>query len=65
MSIVAEQFGFSDKKIRRMLKKGELDGVQFDGQWRIDHEFLDDYVRRDSVRWAPSDDEHKQTPIRS
>lgn len=64
VSIVAEQFGFSGKKIRRLLKKGELDGVRFGGEWRIDHESLDEYVSRDSVRWASSDEKHEQTAVR-
>lgn len=49
---VARQFKCSAKKVRRLIKRGELDGVRFGGQWRVDHESLDEYVREDSVRFA-------------
>jgi len=48
---VARQFNASDKRVRRLIKSGELDAVRFGGHWRIDHESLDAYVRRDSVRF--------------
>jgi len=49
---VAGQFGCSAKKVRRMLKSGELEGVLLGGEWRIDHQALDEYICRDSVRHA-------------
>lgn len=49
---VARQFQCSSKKVRRMLKSGELDGVRLGGEWRIDHRALDDYIREDSVRFV-------------
>ena len=49
---MAEQFRCSAQRIRRMIKRGEVDGVRFGGHWRVDHRSLDDYVRRDSVRFA-------------
>ena len=49
---VARQFGVSEKRVRRLLKAGAVDGVLFGGQWRIDHESLDHYVVRDSVRFV-------------
>jgi excisionase family DNA binding protein len=52
VSTVARQFRCSSKKVRRMLKCGELDGVRLGGEWRVDHRSLDDYVRKDSVRFA-------------
>jgi len=54
VSTVARQFGVTDKRVRRMIKEGEVNGVRFGGQWRVDHESLDEYVCRDSVRFVPS-----------
>jgi excisionase family DNA binding protein len=53
VTTVARQFGASDKRVRRMIKEGTLSGVRFGGQWRVDHESLDEYVCRDSVRFVP------------
>lgn len=50
---VATQFGCSPKKVRRMIKQGELDGIQFGGQWRVDHVSLDRYVRKDALLYPP------------
>ena len=55
VSTVARQFGASLKRVRRMIKAGELDAVRFGGQWHIDHASLDDYVSRDSVRFSVSE----------
>ena len=52
VSTVAEQFGCDPKSVRRLIKKGEIDGVRFGWEWRVDHESLDQYVRRDSVRFS-------------
>ena len=49
---VARQFGASAKRVRRMIKSGEIDGVMFGGQWRIDHQSLDAMIKRESVRHA-------------
>lgn len=49
---VARQFACSTKHIRRLIKQGEIDGVRFGGHWRVDHESLDAYVRKDSVRFS-------------
>ena len=49
---VARQFGCSAKQVRRLIKRGEIDGVLFGGQWRVDHQTLDEYVRKDSVRFS-------------
>ena len=46
---VAERFGCSPKLVRRLLKNGEIEGTRIGNRWRIDHESLDDYVRRESV----------------
>ncbi len=52
VSTVARHFKCSPKKVRRLIKRGEIDGVRFGGEWRVDHESLDEYVRKDSVRFA-------------
>jgi excisionase family DNA binding protein len=49
---VARRFGVTPKVVRRLLKKGEIEAVRFGGEWRIDHESLDDYVRKDSIRFS-------------
>jgi len=49
---VARQFKCSPKKVRRLIKRGEIEGVRFGREWRIDHDSLDQYVREDSVRFA-------------
>ena len=51
---VADQFECSRKLVRRLLKSGEIDGVLFGGEWRIDHASLDGFVQRDSVRFSPA-----------
>jgi excisionase family DNA binding protein len=50
VSTVAEQFRCSAKKICRMLKQGDIEGVQFGREWRVDHASLDAYVRKDSTQ---------------
>jgi len=52
VSTVARQFGCDPKRVRRLIKRGDIDGVRFGRQWRVDHESLDEYVRRDSVRFS-------------
>ena len=52
VSTVAEKFDCSSKKVRRLLKSGQVDGVRFGGEWRVDHRSLDRYVKEDSVRYA-------------
>jgi excisionase family DNA binding protein len=49
---VAVQLECSPRTVRRMIQRGEVDGVRFGGEWRVDHESLDDYVSRDSVRFS-------------
>ena len=49
VSTVAQQFGCSEKKVRRMIKKGELEGVQFGREWRVDHRSLDRLVAGEAV----------------
>ena len=53
VTAVARQFGATEKRVRRMIKEGELNAVRFGGQWRVDHEALDEYICRDSVRFLP------------
>ncbi|MCD6415670.1 MAG: helix-turn-helix domain-containing protein [Planctomycetes bacterium] len=48
---VARQFNCSPKHIRRLLKRGELSGMRVGRAWRVDHEALDDYVLRHSLRF--------------
>jgi hypothetical protein len=33
-----------------MIRRGEIDGVLFGRNWRVDHDSLDEYVRRTSER---------------
>jgi excisionase family DNA binding protein len=49
--VVAEEFRCTPKAVRRLILKGEIDGVRFGKDWRIDHESLDEYVKRESVRF--------------
>jgi len=49
---VARSFKVTPKVVRRLIKKGEIEGVRFGGEWRVDHQSLDDYVRKDSVRFS-------------
>jgi len=52
VSTVAEQFKCSSKVVRRLVRTGAVEGVRFGGDWRVDHQSLDDYVRRESVRFS-------------
>jgi excisionase family DNA binding protein len=54
---VAGQFKCSAKKVRRLIKRGDIDGVLLGGEWRIDHQSLDELVRRDSVRFSVRDED--------
>ena len=45
VSQVAAQFRCSEKKVRRMIKEGEVHAVLFGRQWRVDHASLDAFVR--------------------
>ncbi|MGD2175675.1 MAG: helix-turn-helix domain-containing protein [Candidatus Brocadiaceae bacterium] len=49
---VARQFGCTAKHVRRLIKRGELEGVRFGREWRVDHETLDRRVREDSIRFS-------------
>ena len=55
VGVVAAQFGCGAKRVRRMIRRGELDAVRVGREWRIDHESLDDLIRRSSVRFAATD----------
>ena len=52
---IASQFRCSGKRVRRLIKRGDLDAVRFGGEWRVDHESLDELVRRDGVRLTADD----------
>jgi excisionase family DNA binding protein len=54
---VAQQFGCSERSVRRMISRGQVDAVRLGRQWRIDHGSLDDLVRQGSVRptWPVQD----------
>ena len=49
---VAAQLECNPRTVRRMILRGEVDGVRFGGEWRVDHESLDNYVSKDSVRFS-------------
>ncbi len=49
---VAAQLECSARTVRRMIQRGEVDGVRMRGRWRVDHESLDDYLRMESVRYG-------------
>ena len=51
VATVAARLGCSAKSVRRMIQRGEIDAVRVGRHWRVDHDSLDDYVRRDSVRF--------------
>jgi excisionase family DNA binding protein len=54
---VAEQFKCTPKVVRRLIREGEIDGLRFGGDWRVDHQSLDEYVRKESVRFSvPGED---------
>ena len=57
VSTVAQQFKCSPKRVRRLIKRGQIDGVRFGAHWRVDHQSLDEYVRKDSVRFSVPDTE--------
>ncbi len=46
----AEYLQISERTVHRMVKRGELPGVQVGGQWRFDRETLRAMVRGD---WTP------------
>ncbi len=52
VSTVARQFECAPKTVRRLIRCGRIDGVQFGREWRIDHQSLDAFVRKDSVRFS-------------
>lgn len=60
VAAVARQFRCSRKLVRRLLKTGEVDGVMLGGVWRVDHESLDEYVRKDSVRFSVPEDSQRR-----
>ena len=45
---VAESFATSEAQIRRLLKSGDLEGIQIGGrgQWRIEDTKIDEYIQR-------------------
>jgi excisionase family DNA binding protein len=49
---VAAQLDCNPRTVRRMIQRGELDGMRLRGRWRVDHESLDDYVSAESVRYG-------------
>ncbi|MCK4301026.1 MAG: helix-turn-helix domain-containing protein, partial [Planctomycetes bacterium] len=54
VSDVARQLRCSSKKVRRLIKTGELEGARLGATWLVDHRFPDQYLRRDSVRFSVS-----------
>jgi len=52
VTTVAEQFKCNTKLVRRLMREGKLDGLRFGFGWRVDHQSLDEYVRKVSVRFA-------------
>ena len=55
VSMVARHFKCSSKKVRRLINSGQLEGVRFGAEWRVDHQSLDDYIRKDSIRFSVSE----------
>ena len=53
---VAQRFKCTPKLVRRLIKNGEIEGVRIGNRWRIDHQSLDDYVCRESVRFSTHGD---------
>lgn len=49
VSTVARQFRCSPKKVRRLIKSGDLEGVQLGREWRVDHASVDRLVRQFSL----------------
>ncbi len=49
VNTVARAFSCSPKSVRRLLKRGELAGVRFGGEWRVDHRSLDAYIEANRV----------------
>ena len=45
---VARQFRCSAKKVRRLILRGELEGLRLGGEWRVDHLSLDRFVQQHS-----------------
>lgn len=46
---IAERWQCSDKKVRRMIDRGDLPAHKFGGLWRISAADLSDYERRNRV----------------
>lgn len=57
---VAERFGCSPKKIRRLILSGEMDAVRLGREWRIDHASVDRLVRA----WSLEGQAESGEPIR-
>ncbi len=54
---MAAQLECSARTVRRMIQRGEVDGIRMRGRWRVDHESLDAYVCMDMVRYGgPAED---------
>jgi excisionase family DNA binding protein len=49
VNTVAQTFSCDPKSVRRLLKRGQLGGVRFGGEWRVDHPSLDAYVEANRV----------------
>jgi excisionase family DNA binding protein len=49
---VAAQLDCSGRTVRRLIQRGELDGVRVAGRWRVNHESLDEYLSAESVRFG-------------
>lgn len=47
---IARQFRCTTRTILRMIQRGEIDATKFGRCWRVEHESLDDYVRRGAAR---------------
>jgi len=52
VGVIATHFRCSRKRVRRLIKMGELDAMMVGREWRVDHESLDRLVRRQSVRFS-------------
>jgi len=52
---VARHFGCTPKKIRRLIRSGELEGVRLGRNWRVDHRSVDRLVRSHSLEGEGAD----------
>ena len=56
VSTVAEHFKCSRKAVYRLLYAGAVDGVRIGAGWRVDHQSLDAFVRKEAVLFPPPAD---------